>query len=72
MSEHEEEPAQHRNKIDLTVAGHTVIVDSDDDLAVVEATVRRLFSWSAGYARGSTVGFAIPPSDTERLPEDLL
>lgn len=71
MSEHEEEPAQKRNKIDLTVAGHTVIVDSDEDLISVEATVRRLFAWSAGYARGSTVGFTIPAPDVERSPEEL-
>jgi len=71
MAEHDEEPAQHRHKIDLTVAGHTVIVDSDADLEVVEATAKRLFEWTSNFARRSTVGYSVPAPETERLPEDL-
>lgn len=67
----EEPPAERRNKIDITVAGHVVVVDSDASLAEVEATAMRLFEWSADYAKRAPFGFAIPPPNVERFPEEL-
>lgn len=67
----EEPPAERRNKVDITVAGHVVVVDSDEALDVVAACAMRLFQWSAGYAKGSTVGYALPGPTVERQPEDF-
>ncbi|SCL16391.1 hypothetical protein GA0074692_6878 [Micromonospora pallida] len=52
-------------KVDVTVAGHTVIVEAAEPLDVVAAKALDLFRETAGYARSSPVGFAAPPAHVE-------
>lgn len=53
-------------KIDLTVAGHTVIVESAEPLDVVAAKALELFRETAEYARRSPAGFAASGGQFER------
>lgn len=52
-------------KVDLTVAGHTVIVEAAEPLDVVAAKALDLFRETAGYARRSPVGFTAQPAHVE-------
>lgn len=65
----EEPPAVSRSRVDITVAGHVVVVDADAPLPAVAAVAKELFAWSADYAKGSTIGYALPPPMVERAPE---
>ncbi len=53
-------------KVDITVAGHTVIVEASEPLDVVAAKALDLFEKTAGYARRSPVGFAAGFANVDR------
>lgn len=69
-------PPSPQNEVEITVAGHTVIVKSCDPLADVIGYAHGLFDATAGYAKRLPIGFdttgahielAAPPERTAGL-----
>ncbi|MEV5765320.1 hypothetical protein AB0L34_12215 [Micromonospora sp. NPDC052213] len=52
-------------KVDITVAGHTVIVEAAEPLDVVATKALDLFRQTSEDARRSPVGFGAPPAHVE-------
>ncbi|MFY1658563.1 hypothetical protein [Micromonospora sp. WMMD1274] len=56
-------------KVDITVAGHTVIVEATETLDVVAAKALDLFRQTTDEARRSPTGFTAPPAHVELSPD---
>ncbi len=62
-------PPPGANKVELTVAGHTVVVESSDPLADVVGYALGLFEQTSGPARHDPMGFTATGGQFERADD---
>lgn len=59
-------PPPGTNKVEITVAGHSVTIESTDPLAAVADCALDIFQRTAGYAKRIPIGFDVAGGQFER------